>query len=120
MRLCAGLPADGTIAAEVAFMFNEWFKPAAFLEYPRGGSQAIVNALVRCGARAIDPPASARPCERPLVPAILNCRCCRCWGGSAHARAPRGSAMRGRRGVKTAGGRMLLNAHAEEIELGLS
>lgn len=48
----AGLPADGTIAAEVAFMFNEWFKPAAFLEFPRGGSQAIVNALVRCSARA--------------------------------------------------------------------
>jgi hypothetical protein len=53
-------------------MFNEWFKPAAFLEYPRGGSQAIVNALVRCAARAIDPPAPAQPCERPPVPAVFN------------------------------------------------
>ncbi len=44
----AGLPADGTIAAEVAFMFNEWYQPNACLEFPRGGSQAIVQALVRC------------------------------------------------------------------------
>ena len=47
---CAGLPADGTIAAEVAFMFNEWYRPDCCLEFPRGGSQAIVQALVRCGA----------------------------------------------------------------------
>ena len=45
--LLSGLPADGTIAAEVAFMFNEWYKPASCLEFPRGGSQAIVQALVR-------------------------------------------------------------------------
>ena len=43
----AGLPADGTIAAEVAFMFADWYKPNAQLQYPRGGSQAIVNALIR-------------------------------------------------------------------------
>ena len=46
-RCGAGLPADGTIAAEVAFMFNEWYKPGSCLEFPRGGSQAIVGALVR-------------------------------------------------------------------------
>ena len=39
----AGLPADGTIAAEVAFMFNEWYRPNCCLEFPRGGSQAIVS-----------------------------------------------------------------------------
>lgn len=43
----AGLPADGTIAAEVAFMFNEWYRPDCCLEFPRGGSQAMVDALVR-------------------------------------------------------------------------
>lgn len=48
MVVDAGLPADGTIAAEVAFMFNEWYKPDACLEFPRGGSQAIVQALIRC------------------------------------------------------------------------
>ena len=45
--LLSGLPANGTIAAEVAFMFNEWYRPNSALEFPRGGSQAMVNALVR-------------------------------------------------------------------------
>jgi phytoene dehydrogenase-like protein len=45
--LLSGLPANGTIAAEVAFMFSEWYRPDAALEFPRGGSQALVDALVR-------------------------------------------------------------------------
>eukprot|EP01026_Neomeris_dumetosa_P002649 TRINITY_DN107153_c0_g2_i2.p1 TRINITY_DN107153_c0_g2~~TRINITY_DN107153_c0_g2_i2.p1 ORF type:complete len:562 (+),score=64.71 TRINITY_DN107153_c0_g2_i2:66-1751(+) len=45
--LLSGLPADGTITAEVAFMFNEWYKPGAKLEFPKGGSQAMINALIR-------------------------------------------------------------------------
>ncbi len=28
-------------------MFNEWYRPNCFLEFPRGGSQAMVAALVR-------------------------------------------------------------------------
>ncbi len=49
--LLSGLPASGTIAAEVAFMFNEWYRPDCKLEFPRGGSQAMVGALVRCALR---------------------------------------------------------------------
>ncbi|KIY99784.1 FAD dependent oxidoreductase [Monoraphidium neglectum] len=45
--LLSGLPADGTIAAEVAFMFNEWYRPECKLDFPIGGSQAMVAALVR-------------------------------------------------------------------------
>ena len=45
--LLSGLPADGTIGAEVAFMFAEWYRPGAQLDYPLGGSGAIVAALVR-------------------------------------------------------------------------
>ena len=45
--LLSGLPADGTIAAEVAFMFNAWYKPNSCLEFPKGGSQALVDALAR-------------------------------------------------------------------------
>ena len=31
-------------------MFNEWYKSeGCHLDFPRGGSQAIINALVRCG-----------------------------------------------------------------------
>ncbi|MGD1902081.1 MAG: phytoene desaturase family protein [Geitlerinemataceae cyanobacterium] len=45
--LLSGLPASGTSAAEMAFMFDEWYKPGVVLEYPVGGVGAIVNALVR-------------------------------------------------------------------------
>ncbi|NET47834.1 MAG: NAD(P)/FAD-dependent oxidoreductase [Merismopedia sp. SIO2A8] len=45
--LLSGLPAEGTIAAEMAFMFGEWYRPGVVLDYPKGGSEAIVGALVR-------------------------------------------------------------------------
>jgi phytoene dehydrogenase-like protein len=45
--MLSGLPADSTNAAEVAFMFAEWYKPGVQLDYPVGGSGAIVDALVR-------------------------------------------------------------------------
>nr|WP_229642788.1 NAD(P)/FAD-dependent oxidoreductase [Waterburya agarophytonicola] len=45
--LLSGLPASGTVAAEMAFMFAEWYKPGVQLDYPMGGSGAIVHALVR-------------------------------------------------------------------------
>lgn len=45
--LLSGLPASGTSAAEVAFMFADWYRPDVALEYPLGGSGALVNALVR-------------------------------------------------------------------------
>jgi phytoene dehydrogenase-like protein len=45
--LLSGLPADATIAAEVAFMFADWYRPGVQLDYPIGGSGALVDALVR-------------------------------------------------------------------------
>lgn len=45
--LLSGLPASGTVGAEMAFMFAEWYKPGVKLDYPLGGSGAIVDALVR-------------------------------------------------------------------------
>ena len=45
--LLSGLPANGTSAAEVAFMFADWYRPGAMLDYPVGGSGALVEALVR-------------------------------------------------------------------------
>lgn len=45
--LLAGLPADGIIAAEMAFMFGEWYRPDVVLDYPMGGSGAISDALLR-------------------------------------------------------------------------
>ena len=49
--LLSGLPAKGTIAAEMAFMFAEWYRPDVVLDYPLGGSGAIVDALVSGLAR---------------------------------------------------------------------
>ncbi|MGB3294385.1 MAG: NAD(P)/FAD-dependent oxidoreductase [Phormidesmis sp.] len=45
--LLSGLPARGTSTAEVAFMFADWYRPGVQLDYPLGGSAALVNALVR-------------------------------------------------------------------------
>lgn len=45
--LLSGLPANGTSAAEMAFMFADWYRPGVQLDYPLGGSGALVNALVR-------------------------------------------------------------------------
>ena len=45
--LLSGLPAEGTSTAEVAFMFADWYRPGVQLDYPMGGSAAIVEALAR-------------------------------------------------------------------------
>lgn len=45
--LLSGLPAQGTIAAEMAFMFADWYRPGVQLDYPKGGSGALVATLVR-------------------------------------------------------------------------
>jgi len=49
--LLSGQDAGGTIAAEVAFMFNEWYQPNCELDFPVGGSQAMADALVGQGLR---------------------------------------------------------------------
>lgn len=45
--LLSGLPARGTSAAEMAFMFADWYRPGVMLDYPVGGSAALVDAFVR-------------------------------------------------------------------------
>jgi phytoene dehydrogenase-like protein len=45
--LLSGLPAQDTSAAEVAFMFADWYRPQVRLDYPVGGSAGLVQALVR-------------------------------------------------------------------------
>jgi phytoene dehydrogenase-like protein len=43
----SGLPADGTITAEMAMMMGEFYDDGAIMDCPIGGSKAIVDALVR-------------------------------------------------------------------------
>ena len=43
----SGLPADGTVTAEMAMMMGEFYSPAAVMDCPKGGAKAISDALVR-------------------------------------------------------------------------
>jgi phytoene dehydrogenase-like protein len=43
----SGVPADGTITAEMAFMYGERNRKGSTIDYPLGGAEAVVNALVR-------------------------------------------------------------------------
>ena len=43
----SGMLASDTICAEMAFMFMERNKPNSTIDYPMGGSKALVDALVR-------------------------------------------------------------------------
>jgi phytoene dehydrogenase-like protein len=45
--LISGLGMEQTSAAAMATLFGEWFLPDAHLDYPLGGSPAVVDALVR-------------------------------------------------------------------------
>ena len=45
--LLQGLPAAGTMNAVMAYMLADWYRPGVTLDFPRGGSGAIVDALVR-------------------------------------------------------------------------
>lgn len=43
----SGLPADGTITAEMALMMGEFYDDDAIMDCPKGGAKSIVDALVR-------------------------------------------------------------------------
>ncbi len=44
--LISGMPMHDTNSAAMATLFDEWFEPKSYLEYPKGGSESIVKALV--------------------------------------------------------------------------
>jgi len=45
--LLQGLPANGTLTAVMAFMVEEFYKPDAVMDFPKGGSGAMADALAR-------------------------------------------------------------------------
>lgn len=45
--LLQGLPAAGTMNAVMGYMLADWYRPGVTLDYPKGGSGAICNTLVR-------------------------------------------------------------------------
>ena len=44
--LISGMTMHDTNTAAMATLFDEWFKPESYLEYPKGGSESIVRALI--------------------------------------------------------------------------
>ncbi len=44
--LISGMPMHDTNTAAMATLFDEWFNPRSYLEYPKGGSESIVKALI--------------------------------------------------------------------------
>ena len=45
--LLQGLPASGTLNTVMAYMLADWYRPGVTLDYPKGGSGAIIDTLVR-------------------------------------------------------------------------
>jgi phytoene dehydrogenase-like protein len=45
--LLQGLPASGTMNAVMAYMLADWYRPGVTLDFPKGGSGEIAQALVR-------------------------------------------------------------------------
>ncbi|MEB3200331.1 MAG: NAD(P)/FAD-dependent oxidoreductase [Synechococcaceae cyanobacterium] len=87
--LISGLPMDQTSAAAMATLFGEWFEPDARLDYPLGGSPAVVAALQqgleRHGGRLF--------CRAPVQRILVE-------GGAARGvRLEDGRLLRARRGV---------------------
>eukprot|EP01038_Epipyxis_sp_PR26KG_P007463 gene7463-10173_t len=62
----SGLPADGTIAAAVAYTMRDLHQERAALDYPIGGGEAVVNALIS----AITDPSIA--VGKPVGQILLN------------------------------------------------
>jgi phytoene dehydrogenase-like protein len=65
--LLQGLPAAGTMNAVMAYMLADWYRPGVTLDYPKGGSGAIVDAL----ARGVEKYDKSRICVNAHVEEIL-------------------------------------------------
>jgi phytoene dehydrogenase-like protein len=50
--LLQGLPADQTLTAVMAYMVDDFYRPGAVLDFPKGGSSALVKPLVDAIAAA--------------------------------------------------------------------
>lgn len=65
--LLQGLPAAGTMNAVMAYMLADWYRPGVTLDFPRGGSGAIAEAL----ARGVEKYEGSRVCVCTHVEEIL-------------------------------------------------
>merc|ERR1712115_179382 len=45
--LLQGLPADQTLTAVMAYMVEDFYREGAVMDFPKGGSKGIIDALAR-------------------------------------------------------------------------
>mmetsp|Transcript_6547 Transcript_6547/g.9569 ORF Transcript_6547/g.9569 Transcript_6547/m.9569 type:complete len:594 (-) Transcript_6547:157-1938(-) len=65
--LLQGLPASGTMNAVMAYMLADWYRPGVTLDFPKGGSGAIADAL----SRGVEKKKGGRVCVNSHVDEIL-------------------------------------------------
>ena len=65
--LLQGLPAAGTMNAVMAYMLADWYRPGVTLDFPKGGSGAIADAL----SRGVEKKKGGRVCVNAHVEEIL-------------------------------------------------
>jgi len=65
--LLQGLPAAGTMNAVMAYMLADWYRPGVTLDFPKGGSGAIAEAL----ARGVEKYDGSKVCVNAHVEEIL-------------------------------------------------
>ena len=65
--LLQGLPASGTMNAVMAYMLADWYRPGVTLDFPKGGSGAIAEAL----SRGVEKHEHGRVCVNAHVDEIL-------------------------------------------------
>lgn len=65
--LLQGLPAAGTMNAVMAYMLADWYRPGVTLDFPKGGSGAIADAL----ARGVEKYNKSRVCVNSHVDEII-------------------------------------------------
>ncbi len=87
--LISGLGMDQTSTAAMATLFGEWFAPEACLDYPRGGSPAVVAALVR----GLERHGGELRCRAPVRRILVE------NGRAVGVRLESGTCLRARRGV---------------------
>lgn len=65
--LLQGLPAAGTMNAVMAYMLADWYRPGVTLDFPKGGSGAIADAL----AKGVEKYNKSRVCVNSHVDEII-------------------------------------------------
>jgi len=88
--LLQGLPSNGTLTAVMAYMVEDFYRPGAIMDFPRGGSGAIAAALARGVTKM---PGCSVSVSSPVEEILVE------GGRAAGVRLKSGKLVRARKGV---------------------